>query len=161
MIEFSKEDELFMREAIAEAKKAEEEGEVPIGCVIVSEGEIIGRGYNQKNQGKSALKHAEIIAIEDASKDIGDWRLDECSLYVTLEPCLMCAGAIIHARVRNVIYGTTEPKFGGVETLARTFDIEKLNHRVNYKGGLFQEEISQMMKSFFRNLRSSGTTTSR
>jgi len=144
-----------MQEAIKEAENAAEVGEVPIGAVIVCEGEIIGRGSNRKNSGKSALKHAEIIAIEDASSKIGDWRLDECSLYVTLEPCLMCAGAIIHARVRNVIFGTTEPKFGGVVTLANTFDIERLNHRVNYKGGLYAEEIAAMMKNFFRKLRNS------
>jgi tRNA(adenine34) deaminase len=154
MDEFTPQDELYMQEAIREAERAAENGEVPIGAVIVCEGEIIGRGSNSKNSGKSALKHAEIIAIEDASSEIGDWRLDECSLYVTLEPCLMCAGAIIHARVRNVIFGTAEPKFGGVVTLAHTFDIEGLNHKVNYKGGLYAEEISAMMKSFFKEIRS-------
>lgn len=150
---FTADDEKFMRFAIEQAKLAEAEGEVPIGAVVVCNGEVIGSGYNRKNSGKSALKHAEIVAIEDASKVIGDWRLDECSLYVTLEPCLMCAGAIIHARVRNVFFGTTEPKFGGVVSLAHTFDIEKLNHRVNYAGGLFAEEISAMMKAFFKNIR--------
>lgn len=155
MTEFTAEDEKYMLEAIKEAENAAGAGEVPIGAVVVCEGEIIGRGSNRKNSGKSALKHAEIIAIEDASTKIGDWRLDECSLYVTLEPCLMCAGAIIHARVRNVIFGTTEPKFGGVVTLARTFDIEGLNHRVNYKGGLFADEIAAMMKDFFKKLRNS------
>ncbi|PLX69908.1 MAG: tRNA-specific adenosine deaminase [Denitrovibrio sp.] len=151
---FSEDDNKYMLEAIAEAHKAAEVGEVPIGAVVVCDGEIIGRGSNRKNTGKSALKHAEIIAIEDASSKVGDWRLDECSLYVTLEPCLMCAGAIIHARVRNVIFGTTEPKFGGVVTLANTFDIEGLNHKVNYKGGLFADEISAMMKAFFKEIRS-------
>lgn len=151
---FTEEDHAYMAEAIKEAEKAAANGEVPIGAVVVCNGEIIGRGANSKNSGRSALKHAEIIAIEDASSKIGDWRLDECSLYVTLEPCLMCAGAIIHARVRNVIFGAAEPKFGGVITLARTFDIEGLNHRVNYKGGLCKEQISAMMKSFFKNLRS-------
>lgn len=150
---FTADDEKFMRFAIEQAKLAEAEGEVPIGAVVVCNGEVIGSGYNRKNSGKSALKHAEIVAIEDASKVIGDWRLDECSLYVTLEPCLMCAGAIIHARVRNVFFGTTEPKFGGVVSLAHTFDIEKLNHKVNYAGGLFAEEISAMMKAFFKNIR--------
>ncbi|MGE4266226.1 MAG: nucleoside deaminase [Deferribacterales bacterium] len=150
---FSADDERFMLMAIEQAKMAETEGEVPIGAVIVYNGEVIGRGYNRKNSGKSALKHAEIVAIEDASKVTGDWRLDECSLYVTLEPCLMCAGAIIHARVRNVFFGTTEPKFGGVVSLANTFDIEKLNHRVTYAGGLFADEISAMMKAFFKNIR--------
>lgn len=152
-MEFSELDHQYMQEAIREAERAASNGEVPIGAVIVCDGEIIGRGANSKNSGKSALKHAEIIAIEDASSKIGDWRLDECSLYVTLEPCLMCAGAIIHARVRNVIFGTTEPKFGGVVTLARTFDIDGLNHRVNYKGGLYAYEISAMMKKFFKDIR--------
>ncbi|MCD8552873.1 nucleoside deaminase [Seleniivibrio sp.] len=151
---FSADDEKFMLMAIEQAKLAEAEGEVPIGAVVVCNGEVIGRGYNRKNSGKSALKHAEIVAIEDASKVIGDWRLDECSLYVTLEPCLMCAGAIIHARVRNVFFGATEPKFGGVVSLTNTFDIEKLNHKVNYAGGLFADEISAMMKAFFKNIRS-------
>lgn len=153
MTEFTESDKKYMTEAVKEAENAAEAGEVPIGAVVVCEGEIIGRGSNRKNSGKSALKHAEIIAIEDASSKIGDWRLDECSLYVTLEPCLMCAGAIIHARIRNVIFAAAEPKFGGVVSLARTFDIEGLNHRVNYKGGLFAEEISALMKDFFRKLR--------
>jgi tRNA(adenine34) deaminase len=150
---FTADDEKFMQMAIEQAKLAEAEGEVPIGAVVVCNGEVIGRGFNRKNSGKSALKHAEIVAIEDASKIIGDWRLDECSLYVTLEPCLMCAGAIIHARVRNVFFGASEPKFGGVVSLANTFDIEKLNHKVNYAGGLFADEISAMMKAFFKNIR--------
>lgn len=156
MTEFTDTDAEFMRLAIDQAKIAEADGEVPIGAVIVSDGKVIGRGYNRKNSGRSALYHAEILAIEDASKNtIGDWRLDECSLYVTLEPCLMCAGAIIHARVRNVIFGAKEPKFGGVVSLAQTFDIDGLNHKINYKGGLFEEEIQNMMKEFFRKIRQS------
>lgn len=151
---FTADDEKFMRLAIEQAKLAGAEGEVPIGAVVVYNGEVIGTGFNRKNSGRSALKHAEIVAIEDASKHFGDWRLDECTLYVTLEPCLMCAGAIIHARVRNVIFGAAEPKFGGVVSLANTFDIEKLNHRVNYAGGLFADEISQLLKDFFKTIRS-------
>lgn len=159
MTEFFETDERFMRLAIEQARLAEAEGEVPIGAVVVCNGEVIGNGYNTKNSGKSALHHAEIKAIEDASLKIGDWRLDECSLYVTLEPCLMCAGAIIHARIRNVVFGAKEPKFGGVVSLANTFDIEKLNHRVNYRGGLFEDEIQSMLKSFFRNIRESKKST--
>lgn len=156
MTDFSAEDFDFMRQAIDQARLAEADGEVPIGAVVVFDGKVIGRGYNRKNSGRSALYHAEILAIEDASKNsIGDWRLDECSLYVTLEPCLMCAGAIIHARVRNVIFGAKEPKFGGVVSLAHTFDIEGLNHSINYKGGIFEEEIQTMMKDFFRKIRQS------
>ena len=153
MTEFSEADKEFMRQAIEQAKLAEAEGEVPIGAVVVCGGEVIGRGYNTKNSGRSALHHAEIKAIEDASSKIGDWRLDECSLYVTLEPCLMCSGAIIHARIRNVFFGAKEPKFGGVVSLAHTFDIEGLNHKVNYHGGLFEEEIQALLKGFFRKIR--------
>ncbi len=152
-MEISDTDKKFMLLAIEQAKIAESEGEVPIGAVVVCNGEVIGRGYNTKNSGKSALHHAEIKAIEDASSKIGDWRLDECSLYVTLEPCLMCSGAIIHARIRNVFFGAEEPKFGGVVSLAHTFDIEGLNHRVNYIGGLYVDEIQTMMKVFFRTIR--------
>ena len=150
---FSIDDEKYMRMAIEQAKLAGDEGEVPIGAVVICGGEVIGRGFNRKNSGKSALKHAEIVAIEDAPKVVGDWRLDECSLYVTLEPCLMCAGAIIHARIRKVVFGASEPKFGGVVSLAQTFDIDRLNHRVNYAGGLFADEIAFMMKDFFKKIR--------
>lgn len=151
---FTDDDLKYMRMAVEQAKEAYLEGEVPIGAIVVNpQGEVIGTGRNSKTNTKTAISHAEIIAIQDASTKTGDWRLDECSLYVTVEPCLMCSGTILHARIRNVIFGVTEPKFGGVVTLARTFDIEKLNHKVNYKHGLFEDEIKDMMKSFFRDLR--------
>jgi tRNA(adenine34) deaminase len=140
--EFSEDDNQFMREAVEQAKLAYAEDEVPIGAVVVLNGEVIGRGRNAKTAAKTAISHAEITALEEASKINGDWRLDGASLYVTVEPCLMCAGAII-----------SEPKFGGVVTLANTFDIEGLNHKVDYKYGLFAEEIRQMMKEYFRELR--------
>ncbi|WP_022849908.1 nucleoside deaminase [Limisalsivibrio acetivorans] len=155
--EFSMEDRFFMEKAIELGREAALEGEVPIGAVVVQDGDIIGRGRNSKWVAKTATSHAEILAIEDASKHNGDWRLDGCSLYVTIEPCLMCAGAIIHSRIRNVVFGASEPKFGGVVTLANTFDIEGLNHRVNYRYGLFAEEIRGMMKDFFRDLRKKAT----
>lgn len=151
--DFSDDDIKFMRLAIDEAKNAYSDGEVPIGAVVVKDGVVIGRGRNAKANVKKATSHAEIIAIEDASKNIGDWRLDDCSLYVTVEPCLMCAGTIIHARLKKVIFGVPEPKFGGVISLANTFDISGLNHKVDYKHGLFQEEIKDMLKGFFKELR--------
>lgn len=152
--QFTDDDIRFMRLAMEQAEEARAEGEVPIGAVVVKDGEVIGRGRNAKSVAKTATSHAEIIAIEDASRNTGDWRLDECSLYVTVEPCLMCAGTIIHSRIRNVVFGVPEPKFGGVISLANTFDIQGLNHRVSYKHGLFQDEIREMLKSFFRELRS-------
>ncbi|MGE4498319.1 MAG: nucleoside deaminase [Deferribacterales bacterium] len=152
--QFTDDDIKFMRLAMEQAEEARAEGEVPIGAVVVKDGVVIGRGRNAKAVAKTATSHAEIIAIEDASRNTGDWRLDECSLYVTVEPCLMCAGTIIHSRIRNVVFGVPEPKFGGVISLANTFDIQGLNHRVNYKHGLFQDEIREMLKSFFRELRS-------
>lgn len=152
--QFTDDDIRFMRLAMEQAEEARAEGEVPIGAVVVKDGEVIGRGRNAKAVAKTATSHAEIIAIEDASRNTGDWRLDECSLYVTVEPCLMCSGTIIHSRIRNVVFGVPEPKFGGVISLANTFDIQGLNHRVSYKHGLFQDEIREMLKSFFRELRS-------
>ncbi|GAB1534585.1 tRNA adenosine(34) deaminase TadA [Geovibrio sp. ADMFC3] len=151
--QFNDDDIKFMSLAIEQALEARSEGEVPIGAVVVKDGVVIGRGRNAKAVAKTATSHAEIIAIEDASKNTGDWRLDECSLYVTVEPCLMCAGTIIHSRIRNVVFGVTEPKFGGVISLANTFDIQGLNHKVNYKHGIFEDEIREMLKSFFRDLR--------
>ena len=151
--QFTDDDVKFMSLAIEQAFEARSEGEVPIGAVVVKDGVVIGRGRNAKAVAKTATSHAEIIAIEDASKNTGDWRLDECSLYVTVEPCLMCAGTIIHSRIRNVVFGVPEPKFGGVISLANTFDIQGLNHKVNYKHGIFEDEIREMLKSFFRDLR--------
>lgn len=151
--QFNDDDIKFMSLAIEQALEARSEGEVPIGAVVVKDGVVIGRGRNAKAVAKTATSHAEIIAIEDASKNTGDWRLDECSLYVTVEPCLMCAGTIIHSRIRNVVFGVPEPKFGGVISLANTFDIHGLNHKVNYKHGIFEDEIREMLKSFFRDLR--------
>ena len=135
--------EKYMKDAIRQAKKAAALGEVPIGCVIVHDGQVIGRGYNRRNTDKSTLAHAEITAIKRASKKLGDWRLEDCTLYVTLEPCQMCAGAIVQARIPEVMIGSIynllqEPAF---------------NHQVSLFKGVLEEECSQMLKDFFRSLR--------
>ncbi|BAT71957.1 cytosine deaminase [Thermosulfidibacter takaii ABI70S6] len=144
----------YMQIALKEAKKALEKEEVPIGAVIVDpEGNIIGRGHNLKETTKDPTAHAEIIAIREASQKIGDWRLEGCTLFSTIEPCIMCCGAIIQARISKVYYGAPDPKFGAVESLYRIFDDERLNHRVQYQGGILQEECAQLLKDFFKALR--------
>ena len=129
--------------------------EVPVGAVIVKDDKVIGAGYNKKETNKSPISHAEIEAIQAACKNTNDWRLNGASLYVTAEPCIMCAGAILHARIDKVYFGVKEPKFGGVVSIANIFDINKMNHRVEYFSGLMSDEINQLMKSFFIKLRNS------
>lgn len=146
-------DEQFMREALRQAKKAYAREETPIGCVIVYEGKIIARGYNLRNQKKNALAHAEIRAIHKASKVIGDWRLEDCTMYVTLEPCPMCAGAIVQARMKRVVIGSCNPKAGCAGSVINLLQMEGLNHQVEICKGVLEEECSQMMSSFFRELR--------
>jgi len=143
----------FMKKTIDVAKKALKYDEVPIGAIVVCDDKIVATGYNKKNKTKNPLDHAEIIALRRASKKIGDWRLNSCILYSTLEPCIMCAGAIIHYRIRRVVFGVPEPKFGGVISNDRIFDLTTLNHKVEYEYGLFEDEIKQMMRSFFLKLR--------
>jgi len=143
----------FMKKTIDVAKKALKYNEVPIGAIVVCDDKIVATGYNKKNKTKNPLDHAEIIALRRASKKIGDWRLNSCILYSTLEPCIMCAGAIIHYRIRRVVFGVPEPKFGGVISNDRIFDLTTLNHKVEYEYGLFEDEIKQMMRSFFLKLR--------
>jgi len=143
----------FMKKTIDVAKKALKYDEVPIGAIVVCDDKIVATGYNKKNKTKNLLDHAEIIALRRASKKIGDWRLNSCILYSTLEPCIMCAGAIIHYRIRRVVFGVPEPKFGGVISNDRIFDLTTLNHKVEYEYGLFEDEIKQMMRSFFLKLR--------
>lgn len=143
----------FMKKTIDVAKKALKYDEVPIGAIVVCDDKIVAAGYNKKNKTKNPLDHAEIIALRRASKKIGDWRLNSCILYSTLEPCIMCAGAIIHYRIRRVVFGVPEPKFGGVISNDRIFDLTTLNHKVEYEYGLFEDEIKQMMRSFFLKLR--------
>ena len=142
-----------MKEALRQAKKAYALGEVPIGCVIVYEGQIIGRGYNRRNTDKNTLAHAEITAINKASKKIGDWRLEDCTLYVTLEPCQMCAGAIVQARIPHVVMGCMNPKAGCAGSILNILDMPEFNHQVAVTRGVLEEECSEMLKTFFTELR--------
>ena len=145
--------EKYMKEAIAQAKKAAKIEEVPIGCVIVKDDKIIARGYNQRNKRGSTLAHAEILAIKKASKVTGDWRLEGCTLYVTLEPCQMCAGAIVQARIPNVVIGCMNAKAGCAGSIINLLSMKEFNHQVNVIKGIMEEECSKMMKDFFANLR--------
>ena len=145
--------EYYMKMALKEAKKAYKLGEVPIGCVIVYEDKIIGRGYNRRNTDKSTLAHAEIAAIKKASKIIGDWRLEDCTLYVTLEPCQMCAGAIVQARIPTVIMGSMNPKAGCAGSILNILEVPEFNHQVHTIRGILEEECSQMLTTFFKELR--------
>lgn len=146
-------DEKFMREAIKQARKAYAREETPIGCVIVYDGKIIARGYNKRNMKKNTLAHAEISAIHKASRVIGDWRLEDCTMYVTLEPCPMCAGAIVQARIKRVVIGSMNPKAGCAGSVLNLLDMEGFNHRAEITRGVLEEECSGMMSSFFRELR--------
>lgn len=145
--------EKYMKEALKQAKKAYALGEVPIGCVIVHEGKIIGRGYNRRNTDKNTLSHAEITAIRKASKVIGDWRLEECTLYVTLEPCQMCAGAIVQARIPEVVMGCMNPKAGCAGSILNILEMPEFNHQVTVTRGILEAECSEMLKTFFVELR--------
>ncbi len=147
------EQEKYMKQAIREARKAYALGEVPIGCVIVNEGKIIGRGYNRRNTDKSTLSHAEITAIKKASKKMGDWRLEGCTLYVTLEPCQMCAGAIVQARIDEVVMGSMNPKAGCGGSVLNLLEMPEFNHQVKVTRGIMEEECSQMLTNFFKELR--------
>ena len=146
-------DEKFMREAIRQAKKAYALDEVPIGCVIVYEGKIIARGYNRRNTDKNTLSHAELIAIKKASRKLGDWRLEGCTMYITLEPCQMCAGAMVQARVTEAVIGSMNPKAGCAGSVLNLLEMEGFNHQVNVRRGVMEEECSRMLSSFFRELR--------
>lgn len=147
------EHEKYMREALRQARKAEALGEVPIGCVIVSDGKIIARGYNRRNTDKNTLSHAELNAIRKASKKLGDWRLEGCTLYVTLEPCQMCAGAIVQARIDRVVMGSMNPKAGCAGSVLNLLQMEGFNHQVEIINGVLEEECSSMLSEFFRELR--------
>ena len=145
--------EKYMKEALKQAKKAYALGEVPIGCVIVHQGKIIGRGYNRRNTDKNTLAHAEITAINKASKRIGDWRLEECTMYVTLEPCQMCAGAIVQARIPQVVMGCMNPKAGCAGSILNILEMPQFNHQAAVVRGVLEEECSHMLKLFFTQLR--------
>lgn len=146
-------EEKYMKEAIKQAKKAWAIGEVPIGCVIVFEDKIIGRGYNRRKADKNTLSHAELNAIRKASRKLGDWRLDDCEMYVTLEPCQMCSGAIVQARIRKVYIGCDNPKAGCAGSIMNLLQVEAFNHQVEITRGLLQQECSNMLTTFFKELR--------
>ena len=146
-------EEFFMRKALKEAEKAFDKGEVPVGCVIVKDNKIVARAHNQRETTQSALSHAEVIAIRKACKKLKTWRLENCDIYVTLEPCIMCSGAIINARIKRLIYGTLEPKFGAHQSLTNVFELE-VNHKVEVIPQVLAQESNQLLKTFFKNLRS-------
>ncbi len=146
-------DEYYMGLAIEEARKAEALGEVPIGAVIVRDGQVVGRGYNLRETTKDPLAHAELLAIKEASKTMGGWRLIGATLYVTLEPCPMCAGAIVQARLPKIVYGAMDPKAGCAGSLMNLLQEERFNHQVEMMQGVREEECSELLKNFFRSLR--------
>lgn len=147
------EDEQYMRLAIEEAKQALLFDEVPIGAIIVYQGEVIATGYNIRETSQTTLSHAELIAIAEANKVIGSWRLEECTLYVTLEPCPMCAGAIVQSRIRRVVYGAPDPKSGCAGSLMNLLMDDRFNHQVDVKQGVLRQECSSLLKDFFNELR--------
>lgn len=142
----------YMDMALALAAEAAQAGEVPVGCVIVRGDQVVGRGRNRREEGKSALAHAEIEAIEEACRTLGGWRLWECTLYVTLEPCAMCAGAILSARIPRVVYGASDPKFGACKSVCSLFDMN-FNHHPQVVSGVMEEESAALLRSFFQDLR--------
>ena len=147
------EEEKYMKEAIRQAHKAWKLGEVPIGCVIVRDGRIIARGYNRRNTDKNTLAHAELQAIRRASRIAGDWRLEDCTIYVTLEPCQMCAGAIVQARIPRLVIGSRNPKAGCAGSVLNLLQVPAFNHQVEIREGVLEEECSAMLTNFFRELR--------
>lgn len=146
-------EERFMKEAIRQANKARALDEVPIGCVIVYDGQIIARGYNRRNTDKNTLSHAELNAIKKASRKLGDWRLEGCTMYVTLEPCQMCAGALVQSRIDRVIIGCMNPKAGCAGSVMNLLQTPGFNHQVEIESGILEEECSRMLSDFFRDLR--------
>ena len=150
-------DEKYMKEAIRQARKAYAIGEVPIGCVIVYKDKIIGRGYNRRMADKNTLSHAELIAIRKASRKMDDWRLEECTMYVTLEPCQMCSGAIVQSRMSRVVVGCMNPKAGCAGSILNLLQMKEFNHQAELTTGVLEEECGQMMKDFFKELRSRRT----
>lgn len=143
----------YMRVAMAEAKQAEIMGEVPIGAIVVHDGKIIGRGHNMREKFQDATYHAEVLAIMEACQNLGSWRLEDCDLYVTLEPCIMCSGAIINSRIHRVIYAAPDPKAGAVTSLYQLLQDKRLNHQVEVKSGVLATECGDMLRQFFRAIR--------
>jgi tRNA(adenine34) deaminase len=148
-----KSDEYYMQLAIEEAKKAEEIGEVPIGAIIVKDGEIIARAHNLRERDQRSIAHAELLAIDEACKSIGSWRLEGATLYVTLEPCAMCAGAIVLSRIKKVVFGASDPKGGCAGTLMNLLQEERFNHQAEVVSGVLKEECSEILSGFFRKIR--------
>lgn len=146
-------DEKYMKEALKQAKKAQEKDEVPIGAVIVKDGKIIARGYNLRETKQQVTKHAEIVAIEKACRKLGTWRLEDCDLYVTLEPCVMCTGAIINARIRKVVYGAKEKRWLAMRQLIENTDPLLLNHHIEMVDGIYETECREIIQSYFKNKR--------
>ncbi|WP_217588391.1 tRNA adenosine(34) deaminase TadA [Lentibacillus saliphilus] len=146
-------DEVYMAAAIEQARKAQELGEVPIGAVIVYDGNIIATGHNLREATEKTLSHAELYAIEEANQKIGSWRLEDCTLYVTLEPCPMCAGAIVQSRIKRVVYGAADPKAGCAGSLMNLLEDDRFNHQVEVRTGVLQETCSRLLTDFFRALR--------
>ena len=146
-------DERFMKRALHQAERAAALGEVPIGCVIVHDGRVVGRGYNRRNTDRTTLAHAEITAIDRASRKLGDWRLEGCTMYVTLEPCQMCSGAIVQSRIDRVVIGAMNPKAGCAGSILNLLQMDEFNHQVEITAGVLQEECSTILKDFFRDLR--------
>ncbi|WP_216636539.1 tRNA adenosine(34) deaminase TadA [Endozoicomonas ascidiicola] len=146
-------DDIWMREALLEADKGRQKGEVPVGAVVVKDGQILARSCNQPISSCNPVAHAEILVLQLAAEVIGNYRLVDCDLYVTLEPCTMCAGGIIHSRIRRLIFGAMEPKAGAAVSASRVFDQPWVNHRVEVVGGVLQDECSTMISSFFRDRR--------
>ena len=146
-------EEKFMKEAIKQAKKAYDKEEIPVGAVIVKDGKIIARGYNKKEEKKDTTQHAEIIAIQKASRKIGAWRLQDCEMYVTLEPCAMCTGALIQARLKRVYIGTMDPKTGACGSVLNLLEDYKFNHKVEVETNIMQKECEKILKDFFKYLR--------
>lgn len=143
----------FMKLALRQAERAKAIGEVPIGCVIVCDGKVIGRGYNRRNTSKTTLAHAELLAIDKASRKLGDWRLEGCTLYVTLEPCQMCSGAIVQSRIDRVVVGAMNPKAGCAGSILNILQMEEFNHQAELVTGVLEEECQAILQSFFQELR--------
>ena len=146
-------DELFMKEALKEAMKAYKEDEVPVGCVIVKDDKIIARGHNQKEKKNNAILHAEIVTLTKAQKKLNDWHLNDCTLYVTLEPCLMCTGAIIQTRIKKVVFGAFDPKGGAIESALKVNEVKGINHRFESISKVLEKECSMILKSYFKSKR--------
>ena len=146
-------DEKYMKEALKQAKKAYALKEVPVGCVIVYEDQIIARGYNRRNTDQNTTSHAEINAIRKASKKLGDWRLEGCTIYITMEPCQMCAGAIVQSRITRAVIGSMNPKAGCAGSVLNLLEVDGFNHKVKITRGVLEEECSAMLSDFFKELR--------